>query len=147
MTDTTTGTPFEEGIKALNAGKTEEALGLFEQAAEKEETPLVSSYLAYCRAKETGVYLHAVSLCMEAIKEDPKQADVYLNLGRIYLMAGQKRAAIRAFDLGLRCGKHTNIVKELEGIGRRKRPPLPFLSRSNPCNKFLGKFLKMLGMR
>ena len=147
MSHTATDMPFEEGLKALNAGRSGEALDFFEKAVAEEKTPLAVSYLAYCRAKEKGPSKEAVALCMEAIKDDPKNSDIYLNLGKVYLLAGQRKAAIRAFDLGLRYGKNPQIVNELTLIGRRKSPPLPFLSRSNPLNIYLGKFLKSLGFR
>jgi len=139
--------PFEEGLKALNAGRTGEALQWLEKAVEEEKTPLACAYLAYCRAKEQGKYREAIALCTEAMKEEPKNSEIYLNLGRVYLLAGQRKSAIRAFDLGLRYGKNPQLVNELTLLGRRKAPPLPFLSRSNPLNRLLGKFLKKLGLR
>ena len=147
MPHTPTEIPFEEGLRALNAGRTGEALVWFEKAVAEGKTPLVCAYLAYCRAKEQGNCKEAIALCMEAIKDEPKNSDIYLNLGRVHLLAGQRRSAIRAFDLGLRYGKNSQIVNELILLGRRKAPPLPFLSRTNPLNKLLGKFLKKLGLR
>lgn len=138
---------FEEGLRALNTGRTGKALDWFAKAVAEEKTPLAVSYLAYCRAKEGGNCKEAIALCMEAIKDEPKNPDIYLNLGRVHLLAGQRRSAIRAFDLGLRYGGSPQIINELALLGRRKAPPLPFLSRSNPLNKLLGKFLKMLGLR
>ena len=44
-------------------------------------------------------------------------------------------------------GYQAAIINELVLIGRRKNPPIPFLSRSHPLNKFLGKFLTKLGLR
>ncbi len=147
MANAPTENPFEEGVRALNAKRTGEALQWFERAAAEERTPLVRAYLAYCRARVQGNYREAIALCMEAMKEEPKNSDIYLNLGRVYLLAGQRKPAIRAFDLGLRYQKNSQIVNELALLGRRKAPPLPFLSRSNPLNKYLGKLLKKLGMR
>ena len=147
MSKARTEISLEEGLKALNAGRTDEALELFEKAVTETRTPLASACLAYCRAKENGKVKEAVALCMEAMKEEPKNPDIYLNLGRIYLVAGQRKSAIRAFDLGLRCGRSPQIESELSRLGRRKSPPLPFLSRSNPVNVTLGKLLKKLGLR
>jgi tetratricopeptide (TPR) repeat protein len=139
--------PFEEGVRELSSRRTGEALKWFEMAVEKERTPLACAYLAYCRAKEKGTYSEAIALCMDAMKEEPKNSEIYLTLGRVYLLAGKKKSAIRAFDLGLRCGKNPQIVNELILLGRRKAPPLPFLDRGHPLNKYLGKFLKTLGLR
>ena len=54
--------PFEEGLKELNAGRTDLALRCFERAVKQGETPLACSYLAYCRAKEEGAYREAVAI-------------------------------------------------------------------------------------
>jgi tetratricopeptide (TPR) repeat protein len=147
MPNSPTEIPFEEGLKALNAGRTGEALDCFAKAVAEEQTPRAVSYLAYCRAKTEGKFKESIALCMEAIKEEPKNSELYLNLGRVHLLAGQRKSAIRAFDLGLRHGRSPQIENELALIGRRKAPPLPFLSRNNPLNKLLGKFLKKLGLR
>lgn len=147
MPNAPTENPFDEGIRALSARRTGEALQWFEKAAGEEQTPLVRAYLAYCRAKVQGNHREQIALCLEAMKEEPRNSDIYLNLGRVYLLAGQRKPAIRAFDLGLRYGKNAQIVNELILLGRRKAPPLPFLSRSNPINKYLGKLLKKLGIR
>jgi tetratricopeptide (TPR) repeat protein len=147
MPNTPTEIPFEEGLRALNAGRTGEALDWFAKAVAEEQTPRAVSYLAYCRAKAEGKFKDSIALCMEALKDEPKNSDIYLNLGRVHLMAGQRKSAIRAFDLGLRYGRNPQIENELSLIGRRKAPPLPFLPRSNPLNKLLVKFLKKLGLR
>jgi len=147
MQNPPTETTFDEGLKALNAGRTNEALEWFDKAMAEERVPRTVSYFAYCRAKEKGKVKEALALCMEAMKEEPKNSDIYLNLGRIYMVAGQRKSAIRAFDLGLRCGKSPQIEKELSILGRRKAPPIPFLPRSNPINRYLGMFLAKLGLR
>ncbi len=147
MPNAPTENPFEEGIRALSAKRTGEALQWFEKVVTEERTPLVRAYLAYCRAKVQGNYREAIALCLVAMKEEPRNTDIYLNLGRIYLLSGQRKPAIRAFDLGLRYGKNPQIMNELTLLGQRKVPPLPFLRRSNPINKYLGKLLKKLGMR
>ena len=139
--------PFDEGLRELNAGRTDLALRCFEKAVEQENTPLACSYLAYCRAKEEGVYREAVAICMDARKEDPKNSDIYLMLGRIHLLAENRKQAIHVFRLGLRQGRNSRIENELNALGLRKSPPLPFLQRSNPLNIFLGKLLTKLWLR
>lgn len=147
MSNAATVTPFQEGLRALSAGRTGEALDWFEKAVEEEKTAVAVSYLAYCRAREKGAIKEAVALCMESLKDEPKNPEIYLNLGRTYLLSGHKRSALRAFELGLRYGQNADIEAEFKLIGRRKSPPIPFLDRRNPLNKFLGKVLKKLGMR
>jgi hypothetical protein len=67
----------------------------------------------------------------------------YLNLGRAYLAAGKKKDAIDAFRKGLQYDNgNSDLRKELRGLGMRKKPPVPFLDRSNPINKYIGMILQ-----
>jgi hypothetical protein len=84
---------------------------------------------------------------MAARKEEPKNSDIYLNLGRVHLLTGNRKQAIQVFRLGLRHGRNSRIIAELTALGLRKEPPLPFLQRSNPVNKFLGKLMTRLWLR
>jgi tetratricopeptide (TPR) repeat protein len=68
---------------------------------------------------------------------------LYLNLGRAYLIANRKKEAIETFSKGLTYDKgHRELKKELQLLGIRKRPAVPFLSRSNPINKYIGKLMR-----
>ena len=142
-----TENPFDQGLKELYAGRTDLALDSFEKAVAEENTPLACSYLAFCLAKEEGRYKEAVALCMDARKEDPKNSDIYLNLGKVHLLAGNRKQAIQVFRLGLRLQRNSRIVNELNVLGQRKSPPIPFLQRSHPLNKYLGKILTKLWLR
>ena len=139
--------PFEVGLNALATERTADALAWFRKALEAEESPLTCSYLAYCLAKEDGLYKEGIALCMTAIRDEPKNPEIYLNLGRIYMLSGHKRSALRAFQLGLRYGGNPQILNELTLLGRRKSPPIPFLSRDSAVNIMLGKLLKKLRLR
>jgi tetratricopeptide (TPR) repeat protein len=139
--------PFNEGLRELSSGRTGEALFFFKKAAADNKTPLICSYLAYCRAKIEGVYREAVDICMDARKADPKNSDIYLNLGRIHLLAGNRKMAIHTFRLGLRYERNSRIINELKALGQRKAPPFPFLNRSNLINKYLGKLMTKFSLR
>jgi tetratricopeptide (TPR) repeat protein len=138
---------FTSGLKALARGDTLTALGLFEKAVQKEDKPTYCCYLALCIARERGQFQHAVTLCEKAKAREPQNPLHYLNLGKVYLYAGKKDDAIRAFREGLSRGKDQAIIDELNKLGTRKPPLIPFLRRSNPVNRFLGIILKRLGLR
>jgi tetratricopeptide (TPR) repeat protein len=146
MADETTN-PFEEGLKALASDDTAEALYFFDQAAADGESPLASAYLAFCMARELGEFGKAVDLAQEAVCQDPQNTRLYLILGRVHLLAGQKRAAIRTFQRGLEHGNNAALHDELGALGIRRSPPLRFLKRSNPINKYLGLLLKRVNLR
>jgi tetratricopeptide (TPR) repeat protein len=67
---------------------------------------------------------------------------LYLNLGKAYLAANRKKDAYKSFKKGLEIDKKNEaLFNELKGLGIRKKPPLPFLQRSNPLNRYLGRLL------
>lgn len=138
---------FRQGVDALMNEDGSRALAFFEQAIAISRTPLYCVNLAYCLAKERGDFRQAISLCREAIKDEPKNSIHFLILGRIHLMAGRKKEAIRIFGIGLRYGKNKDIIDELNRLGSRKAPVIPFLTRENPLNSFLGKLLDRIGWR
>lgn len=132
---------FTAGMELLKNGKSAEAAEFLEQAVALERKPLYCSYLGVCLAKEKNDFKRAISLCREAIKNEPKISVHFLNLGKVHIMANQKKDAIRIFCMGMRYSEDKEIIAELKKIGRRRRPLIPFLDRSNPLNKLLGKLL------
>lgn len=138
---------IRKGISALEKDNMVMALVHLEAAAEIEETPTVRSCLAYCLAKERRQLQQSASMCMQAMQMEPGNTLHYLNLGRIYLLAGQKVKAIRTFRKGLKLKRDQRIIDELKGLGIRSQPVLSSLDRNHPLNKHLGKLLKKMGMR
>jgi tetratricopeptide (TPR) repeat protein len=138
---------FRKGLDALENGHIYLALSCFEQAASLDRTPLNCSYLAFCLAKVRSQFPESICLCKEALKMDPDNAVHYLHLGRIHLMAGQRKKALGVLRRGLQCEENSAILREITLIGERKNPVIPALGRSHPLNKYLGMLLKKLGMR
>ena len=126
------------GISALGLGEPLKALALFERAAEIEETPLVRSSLAFCMARERGQIKTGRRICEELIEQDPGNLFHHLNLGRILLLDGDRRAAIKAFRAAIEIEPHPQIIAELNALGVRKPQVIGFLHRDNPLNKYLG---------
>ena len=138
---------FGKGLEALSQGGTLAAISYFEKAFQREDRPLYGSYLAICIAKERGQYQLAVTLCEKAIAREPQEPVHYLNLGKVYLIAGKRGDAVRAFREGLQRERNSEIVAELDKLGTRKPPVIPLLKRNNPVNKYLGIILRRLGLR
>ena len=56
------------------------------------------------------------------------------------LLANRRREAYAAFVKGLRLqNDHRGIIQDLKHMGVRRRRILPFLTRDNPVNVFLGR--------
>lgn len=138
---------IQQGIAALEEGNSVVALMHFENAAKQGNTPTVASYLAYCLAKERRQLPKALSLCMSAIQQEPTRSLHYHNLGRIYLLSGQKTKAIAIFRKGLKLERNQQIIDELKVLGVRRPPVLGALERNHPLNKLLGIMFRRLGMR
>jgi tetratricopeptide (TPR) repeat protein len=140
---------FNKGREAFKLGKILEALAFFEKSLKIEpENPICQSFLGVCIAYERGQIAEAKNLCEEALKKDPHKIENYLNLGRVYLIAGLKLRAIEIFRKGLKIdNKNPEIIAELQALGLRKRPVISSLSRDHFLNKYLGIILSRLGFR
>ena len=144
-------------VKAdLKNGKPLHAYLLATEAVSKyPENPLILSYYGYLQAVAVAKYRTGLETCKSAIAlagekglfgEEALYAVLYLNLGRTYLSAGMKQDAVDSFRKGLKFNSHNaELLKELRGLGARKETPVPFLGRSNPINKYLGKVLSKTG--
>jgi tetratricopeptide (TPR) repeat protein len=138
---------YRKGLSALEEGRRREALALFEAALEIERQAgaegAQARYLSYyglCLALECGKYGEAARACQDAAAAEFFNPELHLNLGRVLLAANRRREAHAALLRGLRWQKgHPAILRELRTMGKRRRPPLPFLHRSHPINVFLGR--------
>jgi len=90
-----------------------------------------------------------IETCQKAIEklkvkencdEDMAYPVFYYNLGKAYSAAGKRKESLDAFNKGLSYDpSNHDIQKELRSMGVRKnKPPIPFLDRSHPLNKYLG---------
>jgi tetratricopeptide (TPR) repeat protein len=136
-----------KGLKALDRDHVYLAMVCFEQAIRQERTPLTCSCLAYCLAKVRESYPEAVALAREAISHEPENPTHYLNLGRIHILAKERKEALEVLRQGLQHEKSPEIIRELEALGARKPAIFKGLSRRNPLNRWLGILLDRLGMR
>jgi len=138
---------FKKGLESLARNEWTAALACFEKAAGLLNIPIHNSFLALCIARERGQTNKALALCRETLEAEPDNSILYLNMGKIYLMQGKTEEAIEILRKGLTQGTNEQIIAELGRIGTRRPPPLSFLGRDNPLNKYLGIILSRLGLR
>jgi tetratricopeptide (TPR) repeat protein len=138
---------YEKGLHALSNGHVYLALVCFEQAMNLEKSPIYASHLAFCLAKARGQFREAMALCTEALEKDPHNSIHYLNMGRIYLLAGKREKALQVLRQGMQYDHNNEIFQELEKMGTRRPPVISSLRREHPLNKYCGILLKKLGCR
>jgi tetratricopeptide (TPR) repeat protein len=128
------------------------ALAVLGEAMEHHpDNPFVLSYFGCLIAIVNKDYKRGIDACKKAIKtlrmkvpfgQDFFYPTFYLNLGRAYVAAGRKKEAIESLRRGLRLDPDDRELQtELKRLGARKKPAIPFLKRSNPINKYVGKLL------
>lgn len=131
---------IEEGLQLAREGNLADALKVFEEDICFTQSPLAMSYYAVSLASVEKNFDKALSLCLMAAEKEFYNPEIYLNLGRIFLLNGQKSVAYKAFRKGLRFDSgNTAIRDELKKMGMRRRPVISFLPRNSAINKFLGK--------
>jgi tetratricopeptide (TPR) repeat protein len=138
---------FERARQAVYEDNTVAALSSLEKALRLDDNPSWYSFFGYCVAKERGQVRKGVDLCQASLELEPDHPDHYLNLGRIYMVAGNKPEALRIWREGLGRGESAQIRRLLGMLGKRQPPLFPALHRSNPLNRYLGFILSRLGLR
>ncbi|MBI5632011.1 MAG: tetratricopeptide repeat protein [Nitrospirae bacterium] len=143
---------FSEVQQLLRRGKGRQALDILREGLESYPTDaFLLSYYGCLIAIVENKTKDGITICENAIKaldtSMPFGSEFfypifYLNLGRAYLKAGKKAEAIKAFQQGLKSDPENNDIQwEMKKLGSRKKPPVPFLRRGNPINKYIGMLL------
>ncbi len=138
---------LEEALETLESNNVLEAMLLLEEAEKLHSTPKLRSYLAYCNAKVNRKFSDGIRECKQALEEEPRVADHYLNLGRIYMLINKRGPALQLFRKGNKLGPNQQLMKEMRRFGVRKPPAIPSLHRDHIVNCKLGKFMTRFKLR
>lgn len=165
MQEPTQSQVVQTTLAVIDWGDTLHGLMALEGSPALRGIPVVSSYLAYCLAKERGQHREGIRLCEAALSVEPHNPAHYLNLGRIYVLTGQKAKAVATLRKGLssdavtdkspaaessadsRAKQQALILTELRRLGIRRRPPFASLPRSHPLNRLVGMLLAKFKLR
>jgi len=99
---------FKKGLAALVDDDPAVAVVHFREAMRIEDqrasrpTMRFLSYYGYCLARTGRAGGDALRACETAAAREPRDADLLLNLGRVYMLAGKPKAARSTLDRGLR---------------------------------------------
>lgn len=143
---------FRKGLQALDHRLYLESLAYFESSLNLEEksgnpAPRMKylSYYGLALSLAAGRTREAIEMCERALTVEFYNPDLYLNLARVYLSAGERRKAHKALCQGLRIEKrHTGLVSEMRRMGLRRRPVFGFLPRHHLLNRVTGRFSSRL---
>lgn len=145
---------YGDYIKAAEAlsrrNNQKEALKLLTDSLEHyPSNPFIWSYQGCLDAIVNKKYSKGVNTCRHAFKILKEQMPfgeefffpiLYLNLGKAYLAANKRKEAYASFKKGLEIDMgNKNLLDELRKLGIRRQPSLPFLGRSHPLNRYIGK--------
>ncbi len=143
---------LDDAKNLLARKKYKEAIAVLAKSLERyPEEPFLLSYFGCLEAVVNKNYKEGIASCKKSLKALNKKLSfgrefylpvLYLNLGRSYLAAERKEEAVDAFNKGLKMDPdNRDILWEMKKLGTRGAPPISFLDRSNPINKYIGMVL------
>lgn len=143
---------FEQAKELLKKQKGEEALEVLQAGLKVYPVdPFLLSYYGCLCSIIANRPKEGIKICRDAITKLNQTIPVgkeyfypifYLNLGRAYLGAGKKRESVMAIQIGLKADpEDSELLSELHRLGARRKPPLSFLKREHPINKYIGSLL------
>ena len=141
---------FKKGLEALGKNRQLEAMALFEAAVtldaranqDSKGNPRYRSYYGMCLALEGRKYRDGLVLCRKAAEEEFYNHEVWFNLGRAEMEAGNKSRSHQAFIRGLHLapGKEKKrFQRNLQILGLRRNPFFSFLPRRHFLNTIVGR--------
>jgi tetratricopeptide (TPR) repeat protein len=135
----------KQGIERCREQDWDTGLKLLGRVAEerepKAEMPsLFFSYLGRAIAHCDKRYREALSLCSHAVSLNPDHPENWANLARIYIYTNKRRLALKALHRGFQLDPQNGFLLRVKNKFVARQPPvIPFLPRSFPLNRWLGK--------
>jgi tetratricopeptide (TPR) repeat protein len=135
-------------MAALADGRPLEAVDCFLEAMQIEQRLRVGrpdmrylSYYGLSLAQAQRATHAALEACTLAVRHDPTQPVLFVNLGRVHQLAGRRSAALECFGRGLRLAPMDPALRrEVASMERRCRPCLALFHRDHPLNRWLGRW-------
>lgn len=141
---------FMDGLEYLKERSIPTAERYFEQAYSAADSNDINRYKYqsyYGFSRVLNGYKDGIDICKDAIKGDPGDGDLFLNLARAVLFGGNRESAIDILDQGLLVDKfHQGLLELKSEVGYRNHNPIPVLKRSNPLNEMIGRFIRKPGI-
>jgi tetratricopeptide (TPR) repeat protein len=148
---------FHKGLAALADSHPLQAVDCFldaMQAEQRVDQPdpdmRFLSYYGLCLSLSGRASHAALEACRLACDADRSNPTMWLNLGRVHALSGDRLQALRCLDLGLKLSPdYEELQIELKRLNRRSRSTFTFLRRDHPFNfwsgTLRGRFARSLG--
>ena len=140
MMDTEAFREFKQGLTLLRDNFAVKALPHMQRAVDLEKNnPYYMSYLGVALARTQQKWADAERLCDAAVRMKRNQAQLYLNLAEVYMVAGRKEDAREALVAGMKYARRDirlNIA--MAKLTPRRTPVFSFLERKHPLNRHFG---------
>ncbi|MEE9542558.1 MAG: hypothetical protein V3V95_02100 [Thermodesulfobacteriota bacterium] len=134
-----------QSIEFTKEGRYEEALELLDQNDAYKTHPVSMGCYALCKAAIEFDIKGSEKLCRKALRLERDNPVIYLCMGRIYLLSGDKGLAYKVFKYGLKYSRQNRELKdELLHFGKRRALLFPSHARDHLLNKASGIVSKVL---
>jgi len=124
----------------------DQAYEYFDDMLKREpNNAIAKSYVGYLTAVFLKRSQEGLEICRDAVRMNEEEPLLYLNLAKVYVLVDNRYHAIKAIQKGLQHKSspyRAELISYYKFLGVRQKPPLKFLSRSNPLNVLLGKLKK-----
>jgi tetratricopeptide (TPR) repeat protein len=132
---------LEDGLRRYREGDPEGAHEKFGQAHRRAPSdPRIQSWYGLTLVLVEKNSILGMVLVDEAVRNSRPDPELIINQAQVAMSLGQRIRAVRALERGLAMYPgRPELVAAREALGRRHRPVLPFLSRSNWMNRLLGR--------
>ena len=138
---------FHKGLAALADDHPLQAVDCFLDAMQAEQRFNASrpdmrylSYYGLSLSLSGRANQAALEACRRARDIDRDNPTVWLNLGRVHALSGDRMKALRCLDRGLKLAPdYRDLKTELGRLNRRRSMTFGFLRRENPLNVWSGK--------
>ncbi|MFQ5480528.1 MAG: tetratricopeptide repeat protein [Thermodesulfobacteriota bacterium] len=135
------GKYFAEGKRLMQKERLDRAMRAFGKAHREDRTnPYYMSYFGLTKALKGGDIGFGIDLCTKAIKRDFSKAELYLNLGKVYLSVGNKKGAVSIFKKGIKFEPgNKELKKQLADLGISKPSGQPIIESKAKRPGFFSK--------
>jgi hypothetical protein len=132
---------LEEGLRRFQAGDMDGAHEMFGVAYRRAPSdPRIQSWYGLTLVLVERNSNLGVVLVDGAVRNGRPDPELVINQSRVAMALGQRVRAVRALERGLAFHPDDRSLFEARvALGTRQRPVLPFLSRRNWLNRFLGR--------